>query len=278
MRDYLVFIRAGSQSLHARMLAEDPNRNWDCCLNAWAATEDETAERHNVEDLVTGGINKFEAFADLFGPRSGGCPYQYVLLLDDDLLFSPGDVSRFFDLCERNRLFLSQPAIAWGSHANHEVNIWNPACEVRQVNFVEVMAPCFSAQAIGELLDTFKLTKCTWGIDYAWSSLLAGQGRLAVVDSVAMHHTKPMDRAEGPFYRMLRSNGIDPDAELAAVHRSFAPWGSMRTLATGHYYRSPIAGESNDHAVAWMERHKLQAHLGCGGTLVPARRVGAQAI
>lgn len=273
MRDYLVFIRAGRDSLHTRMLAEDPGRNWDCCLNAWAAPKGENAAHHGVEGFCTGGLNKFEAFAERYPPRSGGFAYRHVLLLDDDLRFAPGDISRFFELCECHALHLCQPAIAWGSHANHLINLWNPACEVRQVNFVEVMAPCLSAAAVEQLLPTFTLTRCTWGIDYAWSSLLDGQGRIAVVDAVPMHHTKPMDRADGPFYRMLRSIGIDPEAELAAVHRNFAPWGEMRTLAGGHVLRSTAVDTAGEPVVAWMERHKLEAHMQAGGTLVEPRPI-----
>lgn len=274
MRDYLVFIRAGRDSLHLQMLAEDSKRNWDCCLNAWAAAPGETAEQHGVERICTGGINKFEAFAELYGPGAADCAYRYVLLLDDDLRFAPGDISRFFELCDRDALYLCQPAIAWGSHANHLINLWNPVCEVRLVNFIEVMAPCFSKAALRELHASFTLTRCTWGIDYAWSSLLDGQGRIVVVDAVPMHHTKPMDRAEGPFYRMLRGRGIDPEAELAAVHRDYAPWGAMRSLPTGHRTRSPLGTDAGDRAVAWMEQHKLEAHLAAGGTLVEPRPVG----
>jgi hypothetical protein len=269
VRDYLVYIRAGKHSLHAEMLAGDPGRNWDCCLNAWAATPGETAQDHGVEYLERGGINKFEAFAASFGRDPEAMPYRFVLMLDDDLRFMPGDVSRFFEQCERHSLALCQPAIAWGSHANHVINLWNPVCDTRQVNFIEVMAPCFSQSAMADLLPTFTLTRCTWGIDYAWSSLLNGSDRMTVVDAVPMHHTKPMDRAEGPFYQMLRRMDIDPEAELAAVHRNFPPWGAMRTLASGHGLRTPVPQAAGDQAVAWMEQHKLQAHLAAGGSIAP---------
>jgi hypothetical protein len=283
MRDYLVFVRAGSNSLHPQMLAEDPDRNWDCCINGWEAPPGSKAEDFGVECFQPGALNKFEAFRDLFGTLAN-MPYRYVMMIDDDLRFAPGDVSRFFELCERDRLFLSQPAIAWGSNANHLINIRNPVCAIRQVNFVEVMAPCFSREALEVLLPTFLLTRCTWGIDYAWSSLLECQNRISIVDAVPMDHTKPMDRAEGPFYRKLRSMGIDPEEELAAVHRSFPPWGEMRTLAQGHLYNETLPDLDGkvlpaldpQRLVAWMETRKVAAHLARGGTIAPQRPIATR--
>jgi hypothetical protein len=73
---------------------------------------------------------------------------------------------------------------------------------------------------------------------------------------------------------MLRSRGIDPDAELAAVHRDYAPWGAMCTLPTGHLARCPVGVKTGDRAVAWMDDYKLGAHLAAGGTLVEPRPVG----
>ena len=275
MRDYLVFVRAGRNSLHPEMLADDPDRNWDCCINGWEAPPGSTARDFGVESFYPGALNKFEAFDAMFGGSMADMPYRYVMMIDDDLRFTPGDVSRFFELCESHCLFLCQPAIGLGSNANHLINIRNPVCEIRQVNFVEVMAPCFSREALQVLLQTFRLTRCTWGIDYAWSSLLDGQSKISIVDAVPMDHTKPMDRAEGPFYRRLRSMGIEPDEELAAVHRNFPPWGEMRTLPQGHRYARAVRGRDCEGLVAWMEQRKIDAHLARGGTIAPQRPVSS---
>ena len=273
MRQHLVFVRAGRHSLHRQMLEDDPERNWDCCINAWAGSTEADRADPDIELFCDESINKFEAFR-AWSRRNAGPRYRFYLLLDDDLRFAPGDVSRFFDWCERASLHVAQPAIAWGSHANHLLNIRNPACRVRRVNFVEVMAPCFSQAALDELMEpTFLLTACTWGIDYAWSSLLNGQGRLSVVDAIPMQHTKPMDRAGGPFYDMLRRQGIDPEEELAAVHRHLPRWGDMRTEPEGHHYRWPMHDVFNQNLVAWMESRKVALHLARGGTIAPQRPI-----
>lgn len=268
MRDYLVFVRAGASSLHPDLLADDPDRNWDCCVNLWA---DDPPREGDIrpEYIETGGLNKFLGFQEVFARCLADKPYAYILMLDDDLRFKPGDISRFFTLCDRNDLQLAQPAIARGSHANHLLNIENPACKVRRVNFIEVMAPCFSRATLLRLLPTFSLTHCTWGIDYAWAAMMKDEPGLAIIDAVVMQHTKPMDVTGGPFYRKLQSIGIDPMEELKSVHESFPAWGPMRTWPGGHSYRWPLPAKFNEMLVAWMEHRKTATHFARKGTLAP---------
>jgi hypothetical protein len=268
MREFLVFVRAGSASLHPELLEGDPDRNWDCCVNVWSDNQS-SCDGVTPEYVESGGLNKFVGFQEIYARTLADKPYQYVLMLDDDLRFTPGDVSRFFRLCRENGLKLAQPAIARGSHANHLVNIQNLACLVRHVNFVEVMAPCFSRDTLLRLMPTFSLTHCTWGIDYAWASIMKDEDGLAIVDAVVMQHTKPMDVSGGPFYRRLQSMGIDPLAELRSVHANFEPFGPTHTRTKGHVYRWPFPEAVNVALVQWIEKRKSVMHMARKGTLAP---------
>jgi hypothetical protein len=265
MRPYLVFVRAGKSSLHPSWLAEDRHRNWDCCVNAWG---DQVPEPPGAEAEwhETGGLNKFRGFMEIYPRVLAQHAHRHVLMLDDDLEFAPGAISEFFRICEAEQLNLCQPAIRLGSHTNHVLNLHNPLCRVRRVNFVEVMAPCFDRATVERLIHTFSLTQCTWGIDWAWTSILGPQARLAVVDAITMHHTKPMEVTGGPFYERLRSMGIDPHQELAAVHERYPIVDPMHTLRDGHRYRWPLPRALNAALVAQFERRKLQLHLKRGGT------------
>jgi hypothetical protein len=187
-----------------------------------------------AEFYVTGGDNKLEAFEQFFAQTRCSHPYRYYLLLDDDIDFAVGDVSRFLSDCERFGCFLAQPALRWGTNANHDVTLWNPLCRMRVTSFAEVMAPCFSREAVELLLPTFSLAKSTWGIDYAWGSLLSGQGRIAVIDAVRVAHTKPVDMGGGAFYRKLLSQGIDAEREYGEIKRRYPPFGALRTQPRGH--------------------------------------------
>jgi hypothetical protein len=234
-RPYLVFVRAGEKSLHRRLIAEDPNRNWDCCVSWYAAPADESLAEH----YCPGGtaFNKLEGFVEFRDAHTLPWPYRYVLLLDDDIYLSPGELSRFFDICERHGTYLSQPALRWLTNTTLNLLVRNPVCMLRRVSFVEVMAPCFSAAAIERLIHTFKWTKSTWGIDWAWGCLLEGQESLHVVDAVSMDHTRSGDGRPTAFYRKLQAMGVDPGEELKRIREMFPAFRGHRNLRDGHVFR-----------------------------------------
>jgi len=234
VRPYLVFVRAGAKSLHPKLIAEDPARSWDCAVNSWGpgASAAPATEFH-----CAGGGNKFDGFLELWRTEPAARGYRYYLLLDDDVYFEPGDVSRFLELCDRHGTALSQPALKWTTYYNLNVTVMNPACELRRVSFVEVMAACFSAATLGKLMPTFSFSRSTWGMDWAWACLMKDSGALHVADAVAVHHTKPVDVESGALYRMLRSQGVDFNDELSEARRRYGEFGRMRTLFGGHVYR-----------------------------------------
>ncbi len=257
MRRNLVFVRAGKNSLHREAIAGDPQRNWDCAVSWYTEPPNETIAEH----YSAGGVNKFDAFVQVYAGNLSDRGYLHVLLLDDDVRFRPGDISRLFEICEREALQLCQPSLAWGTNANHLVTVRNPACIVRQVRFVEVMVPCFSRSTLEELLPTFSLTRSTWGIDWAWASLLDGQKRITVVDAIQVLHTKPVNLQEGPFYFYMRSLGVEPSVELQAMQRKFPLPGAVTTLDAGHKYFLPLPRELNRQLMWLIERFKPPLHL-----------------
>jgi hypothetical protein len=256
VREFLVFFRAGPNSLHCRLLQDDPQRNWDCCVSWYCDPPSE----NGAEFYVSGGNNKLEAFEQFYRETAASRPYHYYLVVDDDIEFAPGDISRFFTLCDQYQTYLCQPALRWGTHASHDVTLRNPLCTLRQVSFAEVMTPCFSRQAVEELLPTFTLSRSTWGIDYAWASILRGQGKIAVLDAVRVNHTKPVDRGEGPFYKMLQAMGVDAQAEYQAIKRSYPAFGRCRTLPGRHVMAGPLPAWTPFALIRLMDRLKKRIH------------------
>ena len=235
-RPYLAFVRAGSESLHRKLIAEDPARNWDCCVSWYVPPLREQI----AEFYCGGGDNKLEGFLEFWRVRPQPWPYRYVLIVDDDVYLRPGDLSRFFDLCDRHATYLCQPALRWFTHTTLNVLVCNPACLLRRVSFVEVMAPCFSSTALEELIHTFGWTKSTWGTDWAWGCLAQGKHPLYVVDAITMQHTRSGDGRPGAFYRKLTAIGIDPGSELERVRRMFPDFVGARTLSDGHVFRPAL--------------------------------------
>ena len=239
-RRYLVFVRAGRESLHRRLILENPDRNWDCCVSWYSPAGQERLAEYYCGDGPTGFSNKLEGFLEFWEQRPQPWRYRYVALLDDDIYLAPGELSNFFRLCDSYQLYLAQPALRWFTHNTLNSLVRNPACTLRRVSFVEVMAPCFSAAALENLLHTFSWTRSTWGIDWAWASLLQGQESLHVVDAVSMAHTRTGDGRPTPFYRKLRAAGVDPGEELHRIQQMFPSFTRARTLSDGHLFRSGV--------------------------------------
>jgi hypothetical protein len=256
-RPYLVFVRAGQESHHQRMIIEDPGRNWDCCISWYIPRPDERLAEYECE----GGDNKLEGFLEFWKYRPQPWPYRYTLLLDDDVYLRPGDISRFFELCERYGTYLSQPALRWFTQTTHKILIWNPVCILRRVSFAEAMAPCFSSAALEQLVHTFGWSKSTWGADWAWAHLLDGKQPIHVIDAVRMAHTRNNDGRLGLFYSRLKARGIDPKADERRILDMFANRVVKRTLADGHVFRPGIPGSLAPALLRAVERAKILARL-----------------
>jgi hypothetical protein len=235
-RPYLVFVRAGADSLHGRLIAEDPGRNWDCCVSWYVAPQAEQM----AEYYCQGGFNKFDGFLEFWRQRPQPWTYRYILLLDDDVYLAPGEVSRFLSLCEEYQTYLCQPALHWFTQTTMNALVRNPVCVLRRVKYIEVMAPCFSSAALAELIHTFGMTRSTWGTDLAWAGLIDARHPIYVVDAVGMDHTRTGDGRPGAFYRKLAEMGVDPHTELESVLRTYPALRGNRTLADGHVYRAGL--------------------------------------
>src|SRR6202044_1789469 len=65
-RPYLVFVRAGAESLHRRLLAENPDRNWDCCVSWYVPPiAEQLAEYYSA-----GGFNQLDGFLEFWKQRA----------------------------------------------------------------------------------------------------------------------------------------------------------------------------------------------------------------
>jgi hypothetical protein len=154
-------------------------------------------------------------------------------------------------------LYLSQPALEWFTHTTLNALVRNPTCVLRRVSFVEVMAPCFSSEALENLIHTFDWTRSTWGVDWAWACLTEGHRSLHVVDAVAMEHTRTGGGRPTAFYGKLEAQGIDPGAELRRVRAQFPNFAGSRTLSDGHVFRPGLPRWLAPSVMTFFERLKF---------------------
>ena len=210
-RSNLVIVRAGNSSLHPGWLLGPQERSWDLVVNYFGADPD----IYRQDDVVR---------IDSVGPKWPPLHqllldhpeyldrYDYIWLPDDDLAMSKQDMNRFFALCAEYQLELAQPSLTADSPMTHPLLIHNTATRVRYTNFVEAMAPCFSAPCLRRALDTFSESQSGWGIDWLWPNFVQDRERgIAVIDDVIIRHTRPLG---GPNYDAMRAAGKSPRDEL----------------------------------------------------------------
>ena len=213
-RRNLVIVRAGDKSLHPEWLAGAELRNWDLVISYFGNDPD----RYRGEDIVRIDAKgpKWSPLHDMLVDHPEFIDsYDYIWLPDDDLAMRCADMNRFFDICRSKGLELAQPSLSTDSPVTHPLVLNNTRSYIRYTNFVEVMAPCFSAACLRRALPSFNATQSGWGLDWLWPNLVADpQSGIAIVDDVVIRHTRPLG---GPNYDAMRAKGLSPDDELVAL-------------------------------------------------------------
>ncbi len=118
--------------------------------------------------------------------------YEYFFLLDDDIVISTEDVNRLFSMMREYKLKIAQPSLVM-SYYTYKHMAFNPFYILRYTNFVEMMMPCFSRDALKAVLPTFE-QKIRWcGIEMHWPVLIgSNHNDIAIVDAVSAKHTRPV--------------------------------------------------------------------------------------
>jgi hypothetical protein len=156
--------------------------------------------------------------------------FDWILVVDDDLLLPSRFLDRFVALCERFALDMAQPAQTLRSHSAWRVTRRRTASLVRETRFVEIgPLTAFARRAAAELLP-FPELRFGWGLDLHWAAVAADRGwRLGVVDATPVRHESaivgsayPRAEAEAEAADFLSSRPYLPASranEVIAVHR-----------------------------------------------------------
>jgi hypothetical protein len=212
-RNYLLIVRAGDKSLHGNWIVADSERKFDLLVSYYGTTQDRYRNDGEFYHVLTGpGWPAYhEIMRDNPGLRER---YDYVGFADDDLDADMATWNALFAFCRRHHFDLAQPSII--GPISYPITAPVPGLLYRLTNFVEIMCPIFSARALSICYPSFGESVSGWGINHIWPKWLAKhRGRLAIIDSISVTHTKPL--RSGSLYVTLNDNGIDPTAELASV-------------------------------------------------------------
>ena len=222
-RRFLVMARVGDKSLHGKWI-EGGTRSFDLFLSYYGTTPGKYA--HDADFLrEIRGLKWPILHKHIEEEKNLIEKYDAVWFPDDDLLIDAASIDRMFDMFSAFNLSLAQPALSWDSYCSHPLLLRNNDSILRYTNFVEVMAPVISKNALRLLGPTFNQVRFGHGLDYLWPYLLktkCGQNDIAVIDAVEMVHTRPggggdiykADPANSPLGDLLMLRELYPDAVI----------------------------------------------------------------
>ena len=216
MKPYLALFRAGKNSLHPSAVTQLSEQNFDYALS-YFGDDNPPAEGavfvHRQKGAKWPGLA-----ATLAAHRDLIAQYRYVWMPDDDLLCDPDQVSRMFSICDELQLELAQPALTRDSYFTHLLSLQHSEFQLRFTNFVEIMAPVFSAAMLERILPTLEGSISGYGLDNLWPRL-SQLGKIAIIDETPVKHTRPVG---GPNYMFSKEAGLSPAQEAHRVlARSF---------------------------------------------------------
>lgn len=209
-RRNLVVLRANEQSLHNQwpVNINPDDRNWDLCIS-WYGRE--IPEDIGFHEYFTHQADdrKFSAIYKLFLSGSPLLDYDNVYLPDDDLMMAWSDINKLFNIFRINKLDLAQPSLVPTSYVTHPVTAQNADYFLRYTSFVELMCPIFTQEFLQLCLPTFEASFSGFGLDHIWS-MMAGRaaGSIAVIDDVAVAHTRPANKNYNVINAILEEHAI----------------------------------------------------------------------
>ncbi len=185
--------------------------------------------RHQVELCVGSPADrgKFENLNQLLDSHPADV-YDWLLVVDDDIVLPHGFLNRFLLLAERFELDLAQPAHRRASHAAWQVTRRRRHSLVRETRFVEIGPVTAFARSTFSTLLPFPDLRMGWGLDMHWAALAREHGwRCGVLDAVPIRH-----RAAPAASAYSRGQALDEARNFLASRPHLSASEAQQTLVT----------------------------------------------
>lgn len=186
MKNLIVAV-AGNSSMHPIWQAGDAN--FDLFVVYYGDIEDRYSTEGKYYERAKG--TKFNILHQIVEKRQDVfSKYDAIFVPDDDMYMETADINRFFDIFHQYNLEIAQPSIfGWISVP---ITAHVPFSKLRYVNWVEIMCPCFSSNALYKCQHTFLENKTNWCIEFLWNKILGNpKDKIAIIDEIIAIHTRP---------------------------------------------------------------------------------------
>lgn len=206
--------------LHAVL---EPAERSGADIRLWALDEAEPSLSRWTRGEGPGG--RFQLLNRLLAGAADG----HVVVVDDDVVFTRGNIVRAVQLSHHLGLNLAQPSHELRSKTSYDITRARLASAARRTNFVEIGPVVIAAAEIrGALLPFSEETPMGWAVDTEWTDLEATGHSFDILDAVRVKHIGVV----GSGYEDDVA-AVEREALLrAASERGLDPKSWRRTLAT----------------------------------------------
>jgi hypothetical protein len=194
---------------------------------------DGVAQDLAAETLATGDGERLDLLNRLLAANELDSD-EWVLVMDDDVLFKRGTPGDLLRAAVRFDLDVSQPVHSWNSEVSHRFTRRRAFMLARRTGWVE-QGPVvlFGPRARERLLPFPPIPWPGWGIEALWSREERQGLRLGIVDAVTIVHTQRINAA-GYSWRaareleeeLMREAGFEPGHALQVQRAAWRPWAS----------------------------------------------------
>lgn len=174
------------------MGAKPTNRNWDMVVSYF---DQDSFISHIAEDGVVpvyqpGG--KWDGIFATISAIKNIDHYKYVWLPDDDIAADCETINSMFAMMQEYGLSIAQPSLSSDSYFSSLHVAQNDQFILRYSNFVEIMVPCLRKDVLEYILPELETTLSGYGLDSVWHRLEGISNKAAILDSISVHHTRPI--------------------------------------------------------------------------------------
>jgi hypothetical protein len=238
-RRNLVFTSVGPNSKFHKTWTE-PNQNYDIYIIYYG---DDSASTTSTPTLY----EKYKAAAKWAEKRKGSkfqnfhyfyntypdiiSAYDRFFILDDDIIISPSDISRMFDISYKYNLSICGPSFSEQSIAFHPITHNRPNTILQYTNFVEVNTPLFSSEALKKFMKYYDGTIIGAGLDYLyiWANDKSATTKFAIVHDVQC--VNPSTQSKGLKTRELYGLKEDMSQKKSGTQWEIQRWSLWQKYA-----------------------------------------------
>jgi hypothetical protein len=217
--------RARSEAILASLLAQVPPGTE---IRLWAL--DEVLPRFAAQTVGTGPGLRWELLNTLL--RHAPVPEDaWVVVSDDDVVFSKGDLGQLLAIADTAGFDLVQPAHSLASIATHQFVVARPMVKACRVGFVEI-GPLFAVSGTWRsmVIPFPEELGMGWGTEVLWHRLFERGMQLGVVDQVRVVHNGKVaaeysaSEADRLSDQLLAEDGFNTVFDLMTRHGRWWRW------------------------------------------------------